>query len=96
MASLDCSSEFIPVISSFIYGRLAFSPPSMLRIAEQAKFNKFFFGLFIIVLCITVRVFRAPEFVAAFCQKQFNAGTVALTHYPPNRLELTMDTWKLN
>jgi hypothetical protein len=39
---------------------------SRFRIAEQAKFDKFSFGLFVIMLCVMVRIFRTPEFVAAF------------------------------
>ena len=41
----------------------------MIRIAVEAKFNKFSFGLSIIVRRIIIRIFRAAEFIAAFLQQ---------------------------
>jgi hypothetical protein len=54
--------------ASPIYGRLAGNLLPMHRIAVQAEFNKFSFGLFEIGLCVIIRIFRTPEFVAAFFQ----------------------------
>jgi hypothetical protein len=54
----------------------------MIRIAVQAKFNKFSFSLFVIILCVVIRIFRTPELVAAFFHQQFNAlvGTYGVIH----------------
>jgi hypothetical protein len=40
------------------------------RIACQAKFHKFLFGLFEIIFCVIIDIFRLPEFIAAFLYQQ--------------------------
>lgn len=58
-------------------------------ISPQTKFNEFSFSLFIIVFCVVIRIFRAPEFIAAFFHQHFNAGgvTYGVTHEASNSYE---------
>ena len=37
-----------------------------LRITRQTKFQKFLFGLFKIIFCVIIDIFRPPEFISAF------------------------------